>query len=1325
MHRILKSFLKRLTNLTVSNRSLLLLKLSEEQDLDLNELDYLNGKPSFSIIDQLLSGKKNISLCPESDSRNVAINQLSSRLKKIARREKFIFEERGSKDLYVGWPFVKGKLADGTPVRCPLLFFPVTITLEERQWKLELREDIPVGFNKSFLLAYSHYNEIQLNDEFIDTSFEDFDSDSQVFRTELYSLLKESSIELNFNQDLFVNKLVSFENYKKADYEEKFGIGELKLFSEAVLGIFPQSGSYLVPDYDYLLKNNLAPDLEKFFYKRSGHLEETEPSINPSAVVKEEHTITPFALDASQEKAIISVKKGKSLVVQGPPGTGKSQLICNLIADYISRGKNVLLVCQKRAALDVVYNRLKKKEIQDFVGLIHDFKNDRNQLYAQINSQIEKLDEYKFRNNSLDAINIERSFVHVCRRIEQLTEELEEFRTALFDEGECGISVKELYLTTDPSLKQIDLKQEYRYFKSNEIQNFVRALKTLLPYGLRFEKIDFVWKDRISFEDLSVNDKSALLELLDHIPFFQSTLTENIRELIGATLEMEDLEWILGRKEQIQQMLHLLEDVNVYSNFVFILNKNTDQDWLTIREKQITECFKGSGIENTLPTEQLGQFQKVLENATQARRNIFKYIKWSWFSKEKYLLKRVVVGNGLKWSKEGIEQIVQRIDNRMNLEHQLTEMKQSGWLKDVPDERNFEIISTWFHHQQTALAAKEILKELRSLKDYLNIPALSYVELRSKLSSLIEVISDIPEEKKNWLRFLTPRQISKILTAFDYSLELAEVLTTDFEHLVQYDAVRSKLLSHERAVFEKLIKESNKEDVGTLIGLFENSVKLEWIESIEMKYPILRSVSSLKMEQMEKELQECVSQKEQLSSDILLMKAREKTYSELEYNRLENLITYRDLNHQVTKKKKIWPIRKLLSNHGSEIFKLIPCWLASPESVSSVFPMDVDFDLVIFDEASQCYAENGIPSLYRGRQVVITGDSKQLAPSDLYSVRWEEDDDVPELEVESLLDLGRQYLSQVQLTGHYRSKSLDLIEFSNIHFYNHKLSVLPQFDDANSSEPSLKYIKVNGVWKNNVNEAEAEEVVKLVKELKKKDPTKSVGVVTFNYKQQLLIQDLLEDTMGSLDPEKYFVKNIENVQGDERDVIVFSIGYAPNASGKLIMNFGSLSMDKGENRLNVAVTRARESIYLVTSINPEELDVSNVKNEGPKLLKKYLEFGRAVSTKKYKAILPHPEGRRLDWYLKNRLEDCELSFKVVRELPFADLSIKDNALYKGLIQTDDDLYYQYLSVKEAHAYLPLSLQKKNWRYKKIYSRMFWENKQGVKETLIKAFGNNA
>ena len=187
------------------------------------------------------------------------------------------------------------------------------------------------------------------------------------------------------------------------------------------------------------------------------------------------------------------------------------------------------------------------------------------------------------------------------------------------------------------------------------------------------------------------------------------------------------------------------------------------------------------------------------------------------------------------------------------------------------------------------------------------------------------------------------------------------------------------------------------------------------------------------MADVQEELQQSVKKKQELSNEILLMKARERVYKNVEYNRLNNRVTYRDVYHQVTKKRRVWPVRKLIANFPREVFDLIPCWLASPESSSAIFPMDKMFDLVIFDEASQCFVENGLPAMYRGKQVVVAGDEKQLRPNDLYKVRWEDenDEDIPELDFDSLLNLSSQYLMQVQLNGHYRSKTLDLISFSN------------------------------------------------------------------------------------------------------------------------------------------------------------------------------------------------------------------------------------------------------------------------------------------------------
>ncbi len=223
-------------------------------------------------------------------------------------------------------------------------------------------------------------------------------------------------------------------------------MGELKLYPEAVLGIFPQAGSYLVPDYLKLIESERVPDLESFFLRRSSseqqalnELEAIDKSfaqatdlqrIRRAYRVKEEQIFTPYRLDAYQEKALRQIKQGDSLVVQGPPGTGKSQLIVNLIADYAAQGKRVLLVCQKRAALDVVYDRLRDRDLHPFVALVHDFKNDRKAVYEQMSKQVDAIYEYQLKNNSLDSIFMERNFLQYSRRIEQICEELDDFKAS-------------------------------------------------------------------------------------------------------------------------------------------------------------------------------------------------------------------------------------------------------------------------------------------------------------------------------------------------------------------------------------------------------------------------------------------------------------------------------------------------------------------------------------------------------------------------------------------------------------------------------------------------------------------------------------------------------------------------------------------------------------------------------------------------------------------------------------------------------------------------------------------------------------------------------
>src|SRR5688500_2585410 len=192
--------------------------------MDLHEVNKLNGLPSFDIIKALI-GSRNMKLCPVVDSRVESINEASKKIKKLQRADHFLFEERGSYDLHVGWPFVRGKFSDGTLVRCPLLFFPVSIVQENNAWYLLPRPQAGVTFNKSFLLAYSFYNKVKVEEELLETNFEDFHIDSTVFRTQLYQLLKEK-LEINFNADNFQDELVSFKEYKKAAFDDAHRNGE-------------------------------------------------------------------------------------------------------------------------------------------------------------------------------------------------------------------------------------------------------------------------------------------------------------------------------------------------------------------------------------------------------------------------------------------------------------------------------------------------------------------------------------------------------------------------------------------------------------------------------------------------------------------------------------------------------------------------------------------------------------------------------------------------------------------------------------------------------------------------------------------------------------------------------------------------------------------------------------------------------------------------------------------------------------------------------------------------------------------------------------------
>ena len=343
------------------------------------------------------------------------------------------------------------------------------------------------------------------------------------------------------------------------------------------------------------------------------------------------------------------------------------------------------------------------------------------------------------------------------------------------------------------------------------------------------------------------------------------------------------------------------------------------------------------------------------------------------------------------------------------------------------------------------------------------------------------------------------------------------------------------------------------------------------------------------------------------------------------------------LNKELGKKRRIMPLRKLFRQIPNLLLKLKPCLMMSPLSVSYFLETEAyNFDMVIFDEASQIFPEDAIGAIFRGAQVIIAGDSKQLPPTNFFAAATnnldsdydinDEDADFAESISDSILEETASALPNRTLLWHYRSKHESLISFSNSEIYKKTLITFPNSSDA-IPDMGVEYVYVpDGYYEGggkNCNILEAQKCVELVEEHIRNHPERSLGIIAFSEKQQTAIENaiiefrednpLYEYFFDEAAEEPFFVKNLENVQGDERDTIIFSICYAKDLNGRMYMRFGPLGHEGGERRLNVAITRAKCNVKLVGSILPSDIDLNRTKSEGVRMLRSYIEFARSNS----------------------------------------------------------------------------------------------------------------
>ncbi len=1224
MQQIYKKYKDRFIEISGKSRALFTRSIIKKYSYDLGTLlpfldidafyDFLwKKRDAFDLINDKISKKiaKNADKFFEVDE-NVApmsIAKQISDLKYLRREVEEIQKETGKYDLYIGFPYVFGKIGQDISVKAPLLLFPVSIGIDKDVVTLNHIENQPIIVNRSLVLAYCNENKLKT-----DNIIAEFDPSSESTFScvqDVINYLEKVGIKLVHQKRKTV---VPFDPVK--EMTQNF----LEVKYMAVLGRFPLANP-IYNDYEILEKENLStPSIDLLLQGKT----KKEKRIKSIPV-----TYTINDLDYAQENAIDQINQKSNIVIYGPPGTGKSQTIVNIISDALCKNKRVLVVSQKRAALDVVFSRLGKLNAKAM--FIPDAEKDKfnfferiRQMHTQVMREDYRAAQKKFQYNE---ININRE-----------VGTLENISKVLFSPTEFGLSLQEMYA------------QSYNIGKdSKDYKLYEGLLKTSVArenYPELYEIMRYLKDKDIAKLYIDRQNAVAANPMITHIK--------------------TDLD------------VHKLREV-----YTFVTRLSTTAlppfDFSQYPHSRYLATFYLEKTANKRPD--MTEIANIIMQVE--RKGLCSWLKASYFPALWWLFPFV------KYHHYKVRENV-IIDLNIALKAFKMFEEPFALLQEILDDEGYALVMGGIINGNTVF--------VKALKNALE----NYVSVRD----MNKAIGELSEQMRDIL---------------DFSYENSDKTYAGINNVL------NKVLP--LRIYHEIVKND---------AYIDNALS-KTVSFDSMRERILR----LKSDQRE------------LTKHLALDRFSQDY---LEY--FENGEDSKDYLYQIQKQRALWPIRRMIEFFSDYLFRLFPCWLLSPQTVSTIFPLEKNmFDLVVFDEASQMFVENALPTIYRGNRIVVAGDNKQLRPSSGFVRRYQADDSFDynvdlstqaALEVESLLDLATAKFTPVHLVYHYRSMYSELIDFSNMAFYDNKLQIAPNITLSGGYKP-IERIKVRGLWQSRHNHEEAVAVVKLVRTiLRERKYNESIGIVTFNTEQKEYIEDMLdaeadkvaifrkqlfqeENRIENGENCSIFVKNLENVQGDERDIIIFSIGYAKNDYDRVVAQFGSLSMDGGENRLNVAITRAKKKIYVVTSIEPEELDnVETTKNNGPKLLKKYLQYARAVSggnNSDVRAVLStFNAGKKIvepigayEERIKQGLEN--MGYTVYTNLGNTSyklsLGVYDKELARFVlgIECDYQAYGSSESVLERDVYRIKFLESRGWKIVRIWSRDWWQSPKQVLQHL--------
>ena len=1063
--------------------------------------------------------------------------------------------------------------------------------------------------------------------------------------------------------------------------------------------------------------------------------EDLDRKIDPSKL------FAPLPADSSQLAAVVASAEGFDFVLDGPPGTGKSQTIANMIAHNLALGRRVLFVAEKMAALDVVYRRLEEKGLGEFCLEVHSNKTSKLEVLKQLERAWDTRDTL-----SADDWAREAAEVHRLRdRLNGVVELLHQRRPNGLTLHE---SIGRVVRDADEATPRISWVEGTRH----TMEELARMRDVARRLDLNLGAVSDVPRgfSLIERSEWSNGWQEAVVACAAEVPPKIEAVLAARDGLLGSAALPVAAETGDEMKRLAGFVRMLMATHGTDLGFAFTPDA-ADKIGAVKRAVEVITGYRAAEKKLSAPyrPESIPNIQvSALE------------IAWAEGGKKFWFLasmarKKVTAALAEQGGVSGVPDLERDGPPLRRMQELLGELARlapalagipgaAGFASDLPKMSAAVGLAERLRSAIPAQATSpEHLIELRAAARTLAVDANELLGPDGKIGLAASRLED------SLAAFIAVNQRFRDLCGVPAATELGFPALVEAALAIQEKQVRLNAWCawrkvRDEAIFLGLMPlvqaiETGGLQQGQAAGTFETAYARWFAAGVIDEEPRLRNFVSA--EHM---------------SDIESYRALDDRLSKLcvRYIRAKlcglipskNDVSKKDgfgiLKHELQKQRRHKPLRQLAVEMGDAMTRLAPCMLMSPLSIAQYLPADLAlFDLVIFDEASQIAPWDAIGSIARGKQVVIAGDPRQMPPTSFFNRAASATDEDVEEDMESILDecLGAG-VPKHSLSWHYRSRHESLIAFSNHRYYDSNLITFPA---AVTRLSAVSWKRVNGVYakgKGRTNQAEAEAMVAEAV-LRLTDPAfvaagKTLAIVTLNADQQKLVEDLLDQARQRRpEIERFFaedvtepvvVKNLETVQGDERDLIMLGVGFGPTEPGSnsMSMSFGPLNRDGGWRRLNVAVTRARQEMMIFTSFDPSMIDLNRTSARAVRDLKHFLEFADRGPRALAEAVKGSLGGYESPFEEAVARGLIERGWQVVPQIGVSRFRIDLGIVHPDRpgdylvgVECDGATYHSAATARDRDKVRAAVLKGLGWELLRLWSTEWWVDKQGALQRL--------